>query len=43
MRFDMGKSRAPEGDALGDATVFESDGRSDIDVDRELYGLDCDR
>ena len=35
-----GNSRAHEGDALGDAVVFDRDQRTDRSIYRELYGLD---
>ena len=35
-----GDSRAHEGDALGDAVVFDRDQRTDRSIYRELYGLD---
>lgn len=38
--IQTGNLGAHEGDALGDAVLFEHDGRSDRRLYRELYGLD---
>ena len=41
--IQTGNLRAHEGDALGDAVLFNHDGRSDSYLYRELYGLDFEQ
>ena len=41
--IQTGNLRALEGDALGDAVLFNHDGRSDSYLYRELYGLDFEQ
>ena len=36
----QGNPRAPGGDAVTDAVVYQADGRTDRSLYRELYGLD---